>query len=209
MPRRLRERFTYANVMSTLAVFLLLASGTAYASHLIVRSTDVVDGSLISKDLKNGFAVKGADVTNDSLTGDDIEEGTLGQVRTATVGGLGRSAADAQCDPETNSMIRCVEVQLDLSTPARVLLNGRVTAGSEGGVGASQAACRWGGVVESGPVFVGTTQSGADMSLVGITSVLPPGQGYTFAIECSAPAGAPGDVFYNDAWITALAVSPA
>jgi hypothetical protein len=54
VPRKLRERFTYANVVSTLALFLVLGTGTAYATHLIVRSSDVVDGSLMSADLKNG-----------------------------------------------------------------------------------------------------------------------------------------------------------
>jgi hypothetical protein len=69
-----------------------------------------VDHSLVSADLKNGQAVKAADVTDslltgtdvatDSLTGTDIKEGTLGQVRSATLGGLGRSAANEWgCNP--------------------------------------------------------------------------------------------------------------
>jgi hypothetical protein len=81
MPRKLRERLTYANVMSTLAIFLTLGTGTAYATHLVVNSSDVVDESLVSADLKNGLAVKSADITNDSVTGADVKEGTLGQAR--------------------------------------------------------------------------------------------------------------------------------
>jgi hypothetical protein len=186
LPHRLRERFTYANVMSTLAVFLFLASGTAYASHLIVRSSDVV---------------------NESLRGIDIKEGTLGQVRTATVGGLGRSAADTFCNPpQTNSYVRCVEVSLNLPSPARVLLNGRITTQRDpASAQPAVAQCRWGGVVESGPIIFTTDNAGRDMPLVGLTNVIPAGQGYTFAIECD---NAGGNVDYFDSWITAVAISP-
>ncbi len=191
MLRKLRERLSYANVMSTLAVFLILGTGTAYATHLVVNSSDVV---------------------NDSLTGDDIKEGSLGTVRTATLGGLGRSAASTgNCiPPENDTYLRCVQVQLDLKRPARVLLNGRVTALNEEQVNDvdTTGSCRWGGVQTSGPVEVAVEAAREeDMSLVGLTNVLPPGQGYTFAIECRESF--PGGVKYEDAWVTAVAISPA
>jgi hypothetical protein len=139
---QLRKRLTYANVMSTLAVFLVLTTGTAWATHLVVNSSDVVDESLVSADLKNGAAVKtvdvmdasltGTDVGQDSLTGADIKESTLGQVRTATMGGLGRSAANETCNPQSTTYDRCVEVQLNLPSPARVPLNGRLTPTNSG-----------------------------------------------------------------------------
>ena len=85
---------TYANVMSTLAVFLVVAGGSAFAASTItansIKSKAVVDNSLKSKDLKDDKAVAGvdvidasltgADVTDNSLTGDDVDESTLGQV---------------------------------------------------------------------------------------------------------------------------------
>ena len=73
--RPLRDHLTYANVMATTA-FLLATSGTAYAA-VSVGSDDIVDNSVKSADLKDGKAVKGADVAADSLTGDDIDELTL------------------------------------------------------------------------------------------------------------------------------------
>ena len=187
--RKLRERLTYANVMSTLAVFMFLASGTAYASHLIVRSSDVV---------------------NNSLKGVDIKERTLGQVPAAALGGTGRSAASAGfCDPTNANYIRCVEVQLDLPRPARVLLDGRITATTNDGVTKGLGICRWAGVVQSGDVLTTVEMDFQDMSLVSLTNVLPAGQGYTFAIECRE-TGSPGQgVSYRDAWITAVAISPA
>ena len=64
--RRLRARLTYANVMSTLAVVLVLGTGTAYAAGSI-GSSQVSDNSLRSVDIRN-----------DNLTGTDVRNGTLG-----------------------------------------------------------------------------------------------------------------------------------
>lgn len=75
-----RRHCTYANVMSTLAVFLVVAGGTALAAKLpsgSVASKTVKDNSLQSKDLKNGSAVTGADVRDDSLGGSDVDESDL------------------------------------------------------------------------------------------------------------------------------------
>ena len=69
---QLGKRLTYANVVSTFTLFIVLGTGTAYATHLVVNSSDVVDESLVSADLKNRAAVKGPDVINDSVGGADI-----------------------------------------------------------------------------------------------------------------------------------------
>jgi hypothetical protein len=53
MLSRIRRRLTYSNVMSTLAVVILLGSGTAYASHLVVRSSDIVNGQVKKADIAN------------------------------------------------------------------------------------------------------------------------------------------------------------
>jgi hypothetical protein len=85
---------SYANVMSTLAVFLVVAGGSAFAASTItadsINSKTVKDNSLKSKDLKDGKAVStddvidaslsGTDVADNSLTGDDVDESTLAQV---------------------------------------------------------------------------------------------------------------------------------
>ena len=44
---RLLQRLSYANVMSTLAVFAVLAGGTAYAANTI-GSSDIIDGQVKS-----------------------------------------------------------------------------------------------------------------------------------------------------------------
>ena len=77
---RSRIRITYANVMSTIAVFVVLSGGTAIAAGVApnsVRSASVQNNSLLSADLKDGKGVTGVDVKDNSLTGADIDESTL------------------------------------------------------------------------------------------------------------------------------------
>lgn len=70
--RRLRPHLTYANVISTLCLILVLGGGAAYAANTI-GSDDVIDNSLQSVDLKDN-QVKSADVRRDSLSGADIAD---------------------------------------------------------------------------------------------------------------------------------------
>jgi hypothetical protein len=83
MLSRIRARLTYANVMATIAVFFALGGGAAYATHLVVRSSDIVNGEVRGVDVANDStanALTGTDVSNadgGSLTGTDIRESTL------------------------------------------------------------------------------------------------------------------------------------
>jgi hypothetical protein len=90
---RKRRRFSYANVVSTLSVFLVVAGGTAFAAGLApnsVKSKTVKDNSLKAIDLKDGAAVSTddvidatlstADLADNAVTGADVNEATLGQV---------------------------------------------------------------------------------------------------------------------------------
>jgi hypothetical protein len=55
-----------------LALFIVIAGGTAYAADTI-GSSDVIDNSLLSADLKNN-EVRSADVRSEALTGADIAD---------------------------------------------------------------------------------------------------------------------------------------
>ena len=79
----MRKHLTYANVMATLAVVLVVAGGTAYAANTVF-STDIVDGQVNSADVKDQslttFDVStflGADIVDGTITGDDVDESTL------------------------------------------------------------------------------------------------------------------------------------
>jgi hypothetical protein len=74
--RQIRKRLTYANVMSSIAVFLVLG-GAAFAASGLPKN------SVGTKQLKNN-AVTSAKVKNNSLTGADIKLSSLGTVPSAT-----------------------------------------------------------------------------------------------------------------------------
>ena len=118
-----RKRISYANVMSTAAFVMAFGGGTAYASHLVVRSDDIVNGEVKAVDLANGSvtsakirdgdvatvdlapdavtgaqvadgSVSGADVAAGSLTGSDIADGSLAGVDLATGSVSGTDVTD-------------------------------------------------------------------------------------------------------------------
>ncbi len=76
MLERLRKRVTYANVTSTLALFLALTTGTAYAANEWTGA-NIRDGSITSADIKNG-TVSGTDIKNATVTSSDIADAAVG-----------------------------------------------------------------------------------------------------------------------------------
>jgi hypothetical protein len=107
MRQQLRSSLTYANVMATLAVFLVLGGGTALGAYVVSSNSqigpntvsghkppadkhaNIIGGSINGTDLAASAvtgpkiaanAVTGAKVLNDSLTRDDINEATLSGV---------------------------------------------------------------------------------------------------------------------------------
>lgn len=73
---QIRKRLTYANVMSSIAVFIVMG-GAAYAAVQLPKN------SVGTKQIKKN-AVIGSKVKNGSLTGADINASTLGNVPSAT-----------------------------------------------------------------------------------------------------------------------------
>jgi hypothetical protein len=71
--KKASERLTYANVVSSICLFLLLSGATAFAAVQLGKN------SVGSKQLKKS-SVTGAKVKNHSLTGKDIKLSKLGKV---------------------------------------------------------------------------------------------------------------------------------
>src|SRR5260221_13848536 len=98
----IRRHLTYANVMSSIAVFLMLGGATAFAATKIganelkansIKTGKIVKEAVTAGKLKNGAvtetkiaknAVTGEKVKDGSLSASDINLGTLGTVPTAT-----------------------------------------------------------------------------------------------------------------------------
>ena len=106
---RLRPHLTYANVMVTLLAFGALTGGVAYAANTI-GSSDIIDESIRSVDMKNGQVrtpdlatsavtsakiaggeVKANDLANNSVRGKNI---VAGQVKSVDVKDNSVGAAD-------------------------------------------------------------------------------------------------------------------
>ena len=75
MRRRLRSSLTDANVMSTIAVFGVLAGGGAWAASKI--GTDEIEKGAVTAKKLHRNSVTGKKVQDDKLTGNDIDESTL------------------------------------------------------------------------------------------------------------------------------------
>lgn len=73
--RLVSRRPSPATVIASIALFVALGP-SAYATHLVVRSSDVVDGTLRGVDVANG-SLEGEDIANRSIRGADIADGSL------------------------------------------------------------------------------------------------------------------------------------
>jgi hypothetical protein len=90
--KKIRKRLTYANVMSSIAVFLLLGGATAFAAKKIssnqIKAGAVKTGKLAKEAVKAGKLAKNAvttpKISNDAVTGDKVNEASLGTVPSAT-----------------------------------------------------------------------------------------------------------------------------
>jgi hypothetical protein len=96
MLSRIRSRLTYANVVASLSLFLVLSGGTAVAlsGSNTVFSDDIVDNQVKAADVRNDTlagggltaadlgpgSVAGSEVKDNSVTGADVKEASLGKV---------------------------------------------------------------------------------------------------------------------------------
>jgi hypothetical protein len=90
--KQIRKRITYANVMSSIAVFLVLGGGAAYAAKKIgsneIKGNSITTGKL-KKNAVTASKIKSNSITtakikNGAVTGSKVNVGTLGTVPNAT-----------------------------------------------------------------------------------------------------------------------------
>jgi len=108
--KQIRKRVTYANVMSSIAVFLVLGGASAYAIKK-VGSNEIKGNSITTGKIKKeavatakikkeavktskiaNNAVTTAKITNDAVTGDKVKESSLSEVPKATLATTAESA---------------------------------------------------------------------------------------------------------------------
>lgn len=91
--KQIRKRLTYANVMSSIAVFLLLGGATAFAASKIGTSQLKANAVTTGKIKKE--AITTAKIKKDAVTGAKVKESTLGQVPSAANADNATNAANA------------------------------------------------------------------------------------------------------------------
>jgi len=206
------ERFAW------ICLLLILSGGTAYAldGKNTVFTDDIVNGEVHSADVANdstAFALKGVDIANDSLTGADIRESTLGQVPdalSATVGGIGRSTSQEGCNPDSATLITCATVSMTLPTPSRVLLIGRVRAIADGGETQGYGSCDLGtnfsGPITGSSVEIYTNNNTLQQVPLMIITPVIGAASVSFGIDCNQEAVA-GGIRYDFISLEAVALS--
>lgn len=112
--KQMRRHFTYANVMSSIAVFMILGGATAMAAKVgtgqlkagsvktgkiakeAVKSGKIANGAISTAKIANG-AVTTEKIANDAVTGEKANESTFSQVPNAkTLDGISASAFSRQ-----------------------------------------------------------------------------------------------------------------
>ena len=102
MLSKLRQRLTYANVMSTLAVFIALGGSSYAVTH--IGSPEIANNSIRGTDIRNRSLTE-RDLKRNTLTGRSIRESRLDTVprarNAARVGGLTAADLKVKCPEET------------------------------------------------------------------------------------------------------------
>ena len=204
--RRIRGHLTYANVMATIAVFLVLSGGTAVAlsGSNTVQSDDLGPGAQVKAPDVAANAVNGSDVVDGSITGADIASSALSKGR----------KIDSSCSPNSTTFVDCGTMTINLPRPGlRVLIVATAQWYSVGDTSTTAGDCRIGvnGAPFGSEAFPGETSNvtatTAQQSLT-LTTVTDPNLGagnHTFGLACNQTSG---DITYPETSVSAVVLGP-
>jgi len=202
--KQLRKRLTYANVMSTIAVFLVLGGATAFAAGLgknSVGSKQLKKNAVTTAKIKKG-AVTGAKVKPGSLKASSFAAGQLPAGPKGDRGEPGPSFgafANGGCGPLEDAFQDCVRtgsVNLPAAGPVLLIASAEWDNDESEDPPPDAGNCRFS--VDGAPLnpqisFGEATDThgvgqGGSISLNRITQTLSAGS-HTFALECNEDAG--------------------
>lgn len=105
--RKLRSRLSYANVMSSLAVFLLLGGGAALAAkQKRIGTAQIKAGAITTGKLKNG-AVVNTKLRDGSVSATKLADGSVGTAKIS-----GQAIGTGQLQPDSVTGAKVVESSL-------------------------------------------------------------------------------------------------
>ena len=190
---KLRLRVTYANVVSTLCLFLLMAGGGAFAASKLARN------SVGPKQIKNG-AVGSTKLADSSVTTSKLADSavssaklgsgavTLGKLSSDVTGDTalassGSGFAGGICNPADLTGTICGQTDVKLTQPGELLvIADGVNDGNPTGVGACQL---FEGTTSNGlGPGVGSIPQGRPFSMSAVTGVLSAGS-HTVGMFCT------------------------
>jgi len=172
------RRPSYAETVSTLALLVAVGTGGAYAVERI-GSAEIKDNSIRSRDLRDGAAVRGADVVKDSLGRRQIDEASLVATKIVPVA----TSEGPNCVLYSGDEVPCGKAVVRLRRPGRiaaVATGSLVTA--EGSVAGARAQCA---VLENGQDFSLNRRVGDPESRT------RPGSGNGFSVTYLSPGNRP------------------
>ncbi len=110
----MREKLTFANVMSSVAVFLALG-GTALAVKAnSVGSRQIIDDSIKGRDVADG-RLKGKDLKSGAIGAREVDEAAFDLEYFVKSG-----SDESFCDPSSTTFVNCGSITLGTQEPSRV-----------------------------------------------------------------------------------------
>jgi hypothetical protein len=180
----MRRHLSYANVMSTIAVFLVLGGGAYALSKNSVGSRHIKDNSVRSEDIRDR-TIRSEDLRRNSVTAREVDARRFDMRRFVRM-----QSGGGQCKPVSFRFVRCGEVRLNLDEPGYVLLTGSGTQLIDAGEsGPASGGCRFTGPgIDSAAFQVDSSSEVGSPDGFGMTTVtrqaIPPGL-HDFSIRCN------------------------
>ena len=171
MRQWLRSHLTYANVMATIAVFLVLGGGTAVALNgsNTVFSDDIVDNQVYSSDVRNdalsGGGLAAPDLRANSVGSSEVTNGSLGTGELShSIPAARVTRSSAQSIPDSlNTNLAFDQERYDTAgVHDNATNNSRLTAPVTG-IYAVTAQFTWGGSAGTGCRFAGVMKNGSTL----------------------------------------------
>jgi len=198
----LREKLTFANVMSSVAVFLALG-GTALAVKAnSVGSRQIIDDSIKGRDVADG-RLKGRDLKSGAIGAREVDEAAFDLEPFVKM-----DSTSFGCDPGSTTFVNCGSITLGTQEPSRVLL---VAGGGQSGLSNSEGTCKFrinngAELLASAPPSFGDPDErqllvNNGIALTAVSDVIPPGVN-NFKLVCNETGG---DVAFSTTF-SALAI---